>query len=206
MTAITLPSTHLPSADTARMLHSVTSYVYVKQEQYFHGCDQYRYLRFCGWLRSRDDHQDTRKHGEDDFVKRVLAALILALGAAGGVTLKAASASANTTVTLPSFCAASGPIPATAISSSLDLSKCPIQGRQLFLPAGSDPVAAGVNVPPPGQAVTNYTLTKTGEYQLTAANINGHLTVSESRAVGSPARSASLSAATDPACSETAYN
>jgi hypothetical protein len=134
-------------------------------------------------------------------VKRVLAALILVLAAGGGMALKAVPASAAT----PTFCAATGPIPATTISSPLDLSKCPIQGRQLVLPVGNASTA-GIPVPPPGQSITNDTLTKSGEYQLTAANFNGHLTVNESSVVGSATKSANASAAADPACSETAYN
>lgn len=139
-------------------------------------------------------------------MKRVLATVILALAAASAGVLPAIPAGADATTAVPAFCSASGPVPATAISAPLDLGKCPIQKREIVLPASIAPVTAGVPVPPPGQAITNSTLTKTGEYSLTAANLNGQLTVSESHATGNPARSAIAATATDPACSETAYN
>lgn len=122
-----------------------------------------------------------------------LTALVLAVGVAA--TTGAATAAPSAARATPSFCAHPGPIPASAISSPLDLRNCPIEGR---LVVRSDGTNMGLHVPPPGLGVGAYALTKTGDYVLTATNVNGRLTISTSP----PATRTATTATTDPACNE----
>lgn len=133
-----------------------------------------------------------------------LSALVLATGTLtlSGPATTAALASAKTT---PSFCKNKGPISASAVPLHLNLANCPIRGRLLVNSFAHGGVAGGLHVPRADLVVGYDLLTKSGEYQMTAANRGGHLTVSESY---TPARATTqgVAAATDPACNETAYN
>ena len=126
-----------------------------------------------------------------------LTALVLAVGAA---TTGAATSAASAAEATPSICTTSGPIPASTISSPLDLRNCPIEGREIVRSDGTDHM--GLHVPPPGHGVGAYAVTTTGDYVLTAENVNGRLTVSTSVPATAPATRPAATIATDPACNE----
>jgi hypothetical protein len=132
-----------------------------------------------------------------------LTALVLAVGVAA--TTGAATAASAAAKATPSFCTHSGPIPASAISSPLDLRNCPIVGRLIVRSNGTN---MGLHVPRPGLGVGAYALTKTGDYVLTATNVNGRLTISTSAPAARTPKAAILAnpaaAAADPACNELA--
>lgn len=126
-----------------------------------------------------------------------LIALLVAVVWTGTIPV---SAGAST----PSFCTSPGPILATAITSPIALSTCPIVGEQIVLPLPAGQVGNGVTVPTPGKGVENIATSTSGETELTAVNSAGVLTVTLSTyARGSAGTTVSN---TDAACSETAYN
>lgn len=127
-------------------------------------------------------------------------ALVAGVFPASGVAMGAAAAT-------PPFCTGTNPIMATSISSPLKLSNCPIQGRELVMPLGNSHTGAGVRVPPPGHGTANVATTTTGEYELSAVNSGGYLTVRQTGpASQAKAMKPAVAAASDPACSESAYN
>lgn len=102
----------------------------------------------------------------------------------------------------PSFCGTSGAIAAADLSAPVDLSSCPIQGREI-VDSINGRVAASVHVPPPGQQEGNAAVTPTGGSILVATtDPTGQLTVTQSDATASTSASSAL----DSACSEGAYN
>jgi hypothetical protein len=119
----------------------------------------------------------------------------------------------------PPFCIGSGTINTEAINGPVDLTSCPIEGRELVHSLGDGYVGGGVAVPPPGSTVENVSLTSAGDYTLTATtDSTGHLTVTEtSPTVGATAsrtptkgrhrhRGPRAHATSDSACSEGEYN
>lgn len=114
----------------------------------------------------------------------------------------APSASAAVSDTVPAFCQASGPIVANGISAPLRLSTCPVQGRALVIRFADGHVGAGVHVPAPGRTEGNATLTTSGEYELSASNSNGYLTVRVSTPLAQPSGFANA----DAACGQSAFN
>jgi len=103
------------------------------------------------------------------------------------------------------FCASTGPIIASSITSPVNISTCPIQGRQILMNMGSGVMGVGISVPPLNRGIANYALTTHGEYELKAVNEHGIVTVTASyprKAVAAPASSRRR----DPACSENYFN
>jgi Matrixin len=136
----------------------------------------------------------------------VLTATFFSAAIVGSVISAPGTASAANRAT-PAFCTGKGPIPSAVISSPVNLSACPIQGRLLVHRLSNGRIVGGLHVPRPGLGIVNSVLTNTGEYTLRAVNAHGRLTVTGSeitpRAAG---RGTPLTSSRDPACSETAVN
>ena len=113
---------------------------------------------------------------------------------------------------IPTFCAGTAPIVASAIGSSVDVRTCAIQGRLVVLPLGNGPDSIGLHVPAAGRGVTNVALAVDGEYELTVTNTGDAVTVETSTPKTSTATGPAASGDNtvvpnvDSACGETAFN
>lgn len=135
------------------------------------------------------------------FFSGLLSALALTIGMIAG---PGTATAATTSRAAPPFCAGSGPIPAAAVSSPLNLATCPIQGRTLVMSFNNGRPGPEVRVPGTGLRLTTDILTTSGDYMLSAANNYGYLTVRQSRPPAHPA-AASPAASTDVACAESDF-
>ena len=113
---------------------------------------------------------------------------------------------------VPSFCAGTAPIVASAIGPSVDIRTCAIQGRLVVLPVAGGSDSIGVHVPAAGQGVGNAALAVDGEYELTVTNTGDAVTIEYSTpdtatATGPVASgNGTVVPDADPACNETAFN
>jgi len=128
----------------------------------------------------------------------------LALLAVSMLAIPTGAAATSMTAAVPAFCTGTGPILATDISAPVDLSTCPIQGRQIVQSLGNGLTGAGVYVPPAGSEEGNAALATTGGYELIVSNAAGFVTVQESASSGQAG--ATVTTNTDPACSQSAFN
>lgn len=107
----------------------------------------------------------------------------------------------------PGFCQGPGPIPASAIGAGVNLNDCPILGEEIQTPSGGGWPPLGVPVPSLNGTNLDVSLTISGEYELEASVDGfGELTVSQASATPVAPPDTSVASATDPACSEGAYN
>src|SRR5579859_6307424 len=86
-----------------------------------------------------------------------------------------AGASAHTQ--LP--CSSHGPISVNTLPAQISLRNCLIQGRLLVITLPNGSAATGVHIPRAGMGIGAATLTTNGEYQLTATNANGTLSIQD---------------------------
>lgn len=138
----------------------------------------------------------------DPYAVAPLCAAVVALLLTVPGTAPAATSSAE-----PSFCQGTGPISTSTIGSGVNITQCPIVGRELETPDGTVP-SLGVPVPGLDEGIVGSAFTTSGEYELYASvDAFGNLTVTKTSATP-PAQPASVepAAASDPACSESTYN
>jgi hypothetical protein len=113
---------------------------------------------------------------------------------------------------VPSFCAGTAPIVASAIGPSVDIRTCAIQGRLVVLPVAGGSDSIGVHVPAVGQGVGNAALAVDGEYELTVTNTGDAVTIEystpDTATTTGPvaAGNGTVVPDADPACNETAFN
>jgi len=136
-------------------------------------------------------------------MKSISGVLTLLLAVLGFAVTQAAPVSAAAKP-LPAICTTSGPISARSAPAKISLRSCPIQGRLLVLKLSNGKLGPGLHIPGPGQGTGGSELTTHGEYDLSAVNVRGWVTIRWS--VPAKPAHAATPAATDPACSENAYN